>query len=380
MQVHEIVDVVTSDQPPLRYTADGIINAGRRAQRRRRAGWAGAGVFAAVALVVGAAAGVPALTNHPARPATPAAASVTQFPVAADPFTFTFAGYNAGPFQVQNPIDASTAYQIASIYETGRVSNDHSVTPSKTTPTQATPMLYGYLTLYRPGAFNPDGIPGGHRTTIGGHEALEASGPGETADITHQTLAWKYAGDVWAVVETFSNSSTDPSAQDLRQLVNGLRPSTPAAVTVPFSMSYVPAGYTLVETGTHAMPGLNGIAAAREGDFGGAIFAKPAPPTTGLTEPYGGVDGADLPGSFEIFIVPSENSNQQLGKGQTPPAQPVCEHGFCNLWNADGSVQIQVSSGSRLSNSEMSKIAKGIHLADVQTPSSWPAASTALKP
>ena len=35
-------------------------------------------------------------------------------------------------------------------------------------------------------------------------------------------------------------------------------------------MSYVPAGYKLVETGTHAMAGLNGIASARHGDFGGA--------------------------------------------------------------------------------------------------------------
>lgn len=388
MQVHEIVDLVTSDEPPLRYDTDSIVNAGRRRQRRRRAGWAGAGVFATVALVMGATAGVSALTdNHPATAPQVAAASpaptlaaVAQFPAPADPFTFTFAGYDAGKFHVQNPIDASGAYQIASVYETGRVTNDHSVTPPKNPPVQATPMLYGYLTLYRPGAFNPNGIVGGHRTTVDGHEAVAASGPGETADITHVTLAWKYTNNVWAVVDTFSNSYTDPSAQDLTQLVNGLQPSTPVPAAVPFRTSYLPAGYKLIETGTQAMPGLNGIAFARGGDYGGAIFAKPALPTTGLTQPYGGVDGADLPGSFEIFVVPNGNSNQRLKNGQTPPAEPVCEHGFCNLWNADGSVQIQVSSGGRLSNSEMSKIAKGVHLADVKNPSTWPAASTALKP
>ena len=386
MQVHEIVDLVTSDEPPLRYDTDSIIEAGRRAKRRRRAGWAGVGVFATVALVLGGTVGVSALTNHPAKaprvpatPAAPAVAAVTQFPVPADPFTFTFAGYDAGKFHVQNPIDASGAYQIASVYETGRVTNDHSVTPTKTPPVQATPMLYGYLTLYRPGAFDASGIPGGHRTTVDGHDAVTASGPGETLDITHLTLAWKYTNNVWAVVDTFSNSYTDPSAEDLTQLVNGLKPSTPAAATVPFRTTYLPAGYKLVETGTHAMPGLNGIAFARGGDYGGAIFAKPAPRTTGLTQPYGGVAGADLPGSFEVFVTPNTNSNQRLKNGQTPPAEPQCGHGFCNLWNSDGSVQIQVSSGGRLSNSEMSKIAKGVRLADVKNPASWPSASTALK-
>jgi len=381
MQVHEMVDLVTSDEPPMRYDTDGIVNAGRRAQRRRRASWAGVGVFAAVAVVVGAAVGLPALTNHPAKSVTPAAAPVaaTQLPVA-DPFTFTFKGFSIGKFQVQSPIDASSAYQIASVYETGRVTQDYSVTPPKKPPVQAKPLLYAYLTLYRPGAFDPTKVVGGHLTTIDGHQAVEATGPGETRDITHTTLGWQYAGNVWAVVDTFSNSSTDPSIQNLKVLIAGLQGATPTAETVPFSMSYVPAGYKLVEASTHSMPGLNGIAVARNGDYGGAIFAKPALPTTGLTQPYGGSAGANPPGSFDVFIVPNANSNEQLHSGQTPPPEPVCEHGFCNLWSSDGSVQIQVSSNGRLSNSEMSKIAKGIHLADVKNPASWPEVSTALVP
>jgi len=376
MQVHEMVDLVTSDEPPMRYDTDGIVNAGRRAQKRRRAGWAGVGVFAAVAVVVGAAIAAPTLTNHPAKTVTPAA---TPRPlVSADPFTFTFAGFRAGKFQVQNPIDASSAYQIAAVYEIGRVTQDYPVAPSNNPPVQAKPMLYAYLTLYRPGAFDPNKVVGGHRTVVDGHVAVEATGPGETLDITHSTLAWEYAGNVWAAVDTFSNSSTDPSIQNLEVLVAGLQGATPTPETVPFSMSYVPAGYKLVEASTHSMPGLNGIAQARGGDYGGAIFAKPALPTTGLTQPYGGVDGANPAGSFEVFVVPSKNSNEVLPPGQTPPAAPVCEHGFCNLWTADGKVQIEVSSGGRLSNSEMSKIAKGIQLANVKDPASWPEVATAL--
>jgi hypothetical protein len=77
-------------------------------------------------------------------------------------------------------------------------------------------------------------------------------------------------------------------------------------------------------------------------------------------------------------VTPSQNSNQQL-HGKKPPAEPKCQNGFCNLWSADGKVQVQVASGGRLSNSEMSKIAKGIKLADVKNDASWPAATTALQ-
>jgi len=41
-----------------------------------------------------------------------------------------------------------------------------------------------------------------------------------------------------------------------------------AAEIITAAMSYVPDGYSLVEASTHAMAGLNGIAAARDGDFG----------------------------------------------------------------------------------------------------------------
>jgi len=363
----------------MQHDADGIIAAGRRAQKRRRAVWAGAGGFGAAAIAVVSVAAVSAATpavhrGHTA--AAPAVAAVAAMP--SDPFTFTFSGYHAGKFTVMNPIIGSTSYQIASIYETGRDTDDHSVPVNNHPPKQEPPMLYGYLTLYRPGAFNPV-IPGGHATTIAGHQAITATGPGETRDMTHQVVAWRYDDNVWAVAETYSNSADDPSIQGLSQLVAGLTPSGPALVTVPFRMSYVPAGYKLVETGTGAMPGLNGIAGARDGDYGGAVFADPAPATTGLKTPYGGVDGDDVPHSFSVYVIPDKNANDRLGNGNPPPSQPVCQNGFCNFWSADGKTQIEVDSGGRLSNAEMSQILKNIHLANVHAPSTWPAVSSALK-
>src|SRR5512142_1220423 len=127
MQLHEIVDVVTADEPPLARTVDEIVAAGRRSERRRRAGFASAGAAGLVAVAVTGAFALPSaggkqttMTNNSAAAArTAGTASAAQWG-AAEPFTFTFRGYDAGKFHVQNPIAASTAYQIASVYEDGR--------------------------------------------------------------------------------------------------------------------------------------------------------------------------------------------------------------------------------------------------------------------
>jgi hypothetical protein len=393
VQVHEVVDLATSDAPPLRHSVDEIVGSGRKRQRRQRATWATAGAAGLVAVAVAATATLPSLTadhkGNNGSVAAPAAANVApakkapQAFTAAAPFTFTFKAFDAGRFHVQNPIVASTAYQIASVYADGMVSNDKAVDPKDLPKTLAdkekgkgTPTLYAYLTLYRAGAFNPYGIKGAQWLKIDGHQAIQAANVPN--GVNHRVLGWQYADNAWAVVDSFGADENNPSATQLQALVGGLSASEPAAATVPFTMNYVPAGYTAVEIGSHAMSGLNGVASARDGDFGGAVFAKPAPKTTGLTSPFGGVDGSDLPGSFQIFVTPSQNSNQQL-KGKAP-AEPKCySGGFCNLWSSDGKVQVQVSSGGRLSNSEMSKVAKGIKLADVHDDATWPAATTALQ-
>ncbi|HEV7962228.1 MAG TPA: hypothetical protein VGP57_06780 [Actinoplanes sp.] len=386
MRVPDVVDLVTSDAPPLRHTVDEIVDSGRRVERRRRAAWATSGVAALAALAVAGAAVLPSLAARPGNnvanknlPGAAAAPATAKFTVPADPFTFTFKAFDAGKLHVQDPIVASTAYQIASVYEDGRTTNDRPASAEDVAKRGSSePTLYAYLILYRPGAFNPNAVKDAKWTTVAGHKALEKDGPGATLDMTHRLLAWQYSDNAWAVLETHSNGADDPSAQDLQGVVSALVPSKPAPARLPFTMSYVPAGYHPVELGSHAMAGLNGIAVAREGDFGGAIFAKPAPSTQGLTEPYGGVQGNDIPGSFQIFIVPNANSNQRLADGSKPPTEPRCGNGFCNAWSSDGAVNIQVASGGRLSNSEMTKILKGIKLADVKNVATWTDAATAL--
>lgn len=394
MQLREVVDVVTADEPPLAHTADDIIAAGRRAERRRRAGFASAGAAGLVAVAVAGAFALPAAggkqhatTDLGAAGTSPKASAAPW--VTAAPFTFTFQGYSAGRFHVQNPIVASTAYQIASVYEDGRTTNDKPDTSPASGQGEVkkagggNPTVYAYLTLYRPGAFDPAGIKNGTSLTVAGHKAVEATltvalDPNNATAPGNKELAWEYGDNAWAVVTSISSDAADPSFADLTALVTGLTPGTPTPAKVPFTVGYVPTGYQLVQTGTHAQPGLAGIAAAREGDYGGATFARPAPATTGLSAPFdSGV--SVVPGSFTITVTPSQNSSQKAQAGKTK----CYPNGFCNVWSADGKVQVQVGdegTGAKLTETELTRIAHSVTVADATDEATWTPAAKVQQP
>ncbi|MFC0508246.1 hypothetical protein [Micromonospora costi] len=400
MRVHDLVESATSDEPAPRYTVDDIVAAGRRMQRRRRAGWSAAsaavavtGVVAAIGIGLQGVAERPAVEEQPAAMTSVLPAASPSRPAASwafdDPFSYVFEGYDAGRLHVKNPIVVSSAYQIAPLHVDGLVTNDRAVDPAeavarakkgdsaKTTESGGDErQVYAYLTVYRPGAFDAAKFTG-TRVTVDGHQAVEQEGPRYGANL-HRALAWEYTEGAWAVAESFAEPA-DVSAADLRGLVAGLRPSVPLPARVPFTVGYLPAGYHAAELGQHAFAGLNGIASAGDGNYGGAIFANPALPTTGLVEPYGGVEGEDPPGSFTIFVLPNDSSNQALKDGEKAPAEPRCGNGFCNAWTADGKTSIQVASEGRLSDAEMTRILEGITLADVTDDSTWPIAATALR-
>jgi hypothetical protein len=361
--MRELVDLATSQPPPARYTPDDIVAAGQRAERHRR-GWTVAGSAAATVLAVIAAVTVPSLVaSNPSAPSnTPAPPQVADpapaaFPADAPPFTFTFGAYRVGKLQVAKPIVVSTAYQIASIYADGLVTNDKPTDDQSSASKEQPPTLWAYLTVYQPGAYDSS--------------APAAPNRGNWANA--QTIKWQYAPNAWAVITSKSTEANYPSKDELNQLAAGLRPAEPAVAKVPFTMSYKPAGYTLDEVGVHAMPGLNGIANARGGDYGSALFSKPALPLTGLTEPYGGIDGNDPPGSFAVYVVPAGNSNQHASPGVS------CMNGFCNKWVAGGSVNVQVASGGRLTNAEMTRILNGITVGNVNDDSTWKPVTAAIR-
>ncbi|WP_433117455.1 hypothetical protein [Micromonospora sp. CA-246542] len=410
MQLRDLVDTVTSDEPPMARTVDDIIALGRRAERRRRAGFASAGAAGLVAVAVAGVLVLPALSAE--KKTTPAPAGVTMSTPGqvawsdAEPFTFTFSGYDAGTLHVQDPIVASTAYQIASVYSDGHDSNDRPVSEEEADPpgvgtemeskkgaADDKPNLWAYLTVYRPGAFDATGIKGGTSVTVAGRKALRATlpvglDPRNEPDTRNKLFAWEYTDNAWAVVTSVSTDEATPSFEDLGGLVEGLKPSRPTPALVPFTVGYVPAGYQPLQIGTHAMPGLSGIAAARAGDYGGATYTRPAAPTSGLTAPYDSAEDG-IENGFHIFVTPNTSSNQSPEPGATrcygasEASGRNADGGFCNIWSADGRVVLQVSSaglGARLPRAELEKIAKGITVADVRNESTWTPAATALRP
>ncbi|MEU4559433.1 hypothetical protein AB0F72_13690 [Actinoplanes sp. NPDC023936] len=374
MRMHDVLELAAAHEPPHGSTVEDIVTRGRRAQRVRRAGWTGAG--AAVVAVVAAA----GLTMPTVLPGGQQAAAGPSFEIPDNPFSFTFRAFDAGRWHVQDPIVASTAYQIASVYLDGRITHDKAV-PATDLPDPVTPgarkreeTIAAHLTLYRPGAFDPAKLGGAKQLTVDGHRAWQFTGKGGTDDITRRVLAWEYTEGGWAVLESHSNSAADPTDADLRQVVAGLEPSPATAATLPFRMGYVPAGYQAVELGSGALPGLEGIATARDGEYGGAKFADPAPATSGLARPFGSVSEAELPGSFLVVVGRTANSNQGPGD-----ATIKCTSGFCTTHRVDGKVVVQVASEGRLIDAEMTKIIEGIELADVDQPASWVDAATALR-
>jgi hypothetical protein len=382
--MRDVVDLAASEPPPLRHTVDEIVQRGQRLRRRRRAGWAASGAAVVAVLGVTAAVAMPSLAGRqptvlagsPVAGSSAAGDTAQTFARPAQAFMFTFGGYRVGKLRVAQPIDVSTAYQIAPVYDDTLASNDKPVDPSQISSVETQhvrpPSLYAYLTFFQPGAYDPTKLRNPQHVTIAGRPGLQTIGSGAGGGVNLITLAWQYGPNGWAVLTSSSTEANDPTATQLQQLAAGLRPAAPTPARVPFTMTYVPSGYSVDEVAMHAMAGLNGIAAAEDGDYAGLLFSKPALPTAGLTEPFGGVDGNDPPGSFQIFVTPAANSNQQASPGIT------CENGFCNRWADGGSVDLQVASGGRLSDGEMTKILTGITLGNVHDENTWTVATTAI--
>ncbi|GAA1873936.1 hypothetical protein GCM10009687_47360 [Asanoa iriomotensis] len=361
------MDLAVSTEPPPRYGVEEIVAQGKRVQRRRRArGWAASGTAALAVLGVVAT----VVAQGGAKPAQETAAALT-VPAAGPPFSFTVAGYKVGKLRVAPPIDVSTAYQISPVYADDMVTNDRAVDESEPSTDQG-PTLYAYLTVYRPGAYEPGKLAKGTSVTIAGRPGLELGTLGKGTHV--RTLAWQYDTDAWAVIDAYSSTGDNPTATQLRELAAGLRGAAPTPARVPVTVGHVPAGYELGEVSMHAITGLNGIASARDGDHAGLLFAKPALPTTGLTTPHGGVDGVDVPGTFTIYVVPARNANQSPSPGIS------CLRDFCNRWSADGATQMQVVSTGprRLPEAELIKILNGLTLGDVSDDRTWTEVTAAL--
>ncbi|WP_238008967.1 hypothetical protein KZZ52_21075 [Dactylosporangium sp. AC04546] len=345
MRVYKVVELATSDAPPLRQSVDEIIERGERARRRRRTALATASAAAAVLAVVGLAAvarlGTP---TEPEPPLTPAAGPLPDFPQPSSPFEFTISGYQVGRFRVGAPTGASAAYQRAPIYADGATTKVNDTTA---------PVSVAELVVYRPGAFAADRLTNTRPATVAGRDALQYTNEHGLV------LAWQYTTGGWATVNGGGPNRYEVSIEELEDIAAGLRPGEPTPARVPFTLSYVPAGYRAVEVSSGAYPGpqlgLDPAFMAR----GGALFSNPLPEPRGLTGPWN--YGFGPVGGFTISLIPNSQSNYPLKPGEAK--NPRCpSEALCHAWNADGSLQIEIVGDGRLPDAELLKILNGLTL------------------
>ncbi|MEU4423625.1 hypothetical protein AB0F81_23605 [Actinoplanes sp. NPDC024001] len=346
---------MTEDGPPVRVSVDDIVASGRREQRRRRTGFAAAGLamVAVAGVAVATAVSVPAAqrTGTATAPAAnpPAVTRAAAGPLLADPFEFTFSAYSVGPVHVQDPIVASNAYQIASVLVDGTDSRIVGRHESLTGPS-----LSARLTVYRPGAYAAQKL-GGANSTVAGHRALKSErqighGPSQ------KTLAWEYAPNAWAVLESIAEQADLPTMQQLEATAGGLTGAAARPAKAPFTLSYIPAGYQLFAVGEQTTGSLDGFGGTSDTEHSGVLFAKKGLPKKGLLGPYDNM----MWGAFQIMV--SEDPK---------PAEPGCIANLCSRLE-DGKVTVEVASNAgSLSPAEMRKVLDGIKLTDVRDKGSW---------
>ncbi|MEU4155551.1 hypothetical protein [Actinoplanes sp. NPDC026670] len=213
-----------TDPPPPRYGVDDVVALGRRRMRRRNSVWALAAVVAVTAAI-----GVPQIVTRRAdappvvTPSPQLDPSPVGGPSAAE---FMFTGYTTGAFQVLPPERWSLESETAYIHRNGKA--------------------VGVLEVYHPGV-QPDRNRGDlKRRPTDPVGAATAFFIDDSNDREIQ-LAWEYADGALATVLADPRSM---SPAEMRQVAEAFGSTSPRPATIGFGLSYVPAGYHLIQVST----------------------------------------------------------------------------------------------------------------------------------
>lgn len=376
MQQRELSEMLTEAKagpPPARYSVDDAVAAGRRLQTRRRAAWSGAAVAAAV-VAVATVVSVPRLVAGP-PPAPPAASqAIAKAPLdyPAKPWEYAFKAYQVGEFQVHDPFLVTADFQQASV-RIGDDVDEYLTGPGEDVK-RTEPAENLLLTVYRPGRYDPKQFAGGEQVTVGGESGLFKERTfidGDTAMIdNHRGLAWQYAEDAWAVLNTFKSDDAGKAGKaELVKVAAGLSgvPAYPA--TVAIKLGEIPAGYQLVQGGR--APGYpNG--SANEAYRTSLLLAKGKPKASAkLTDAV--ADDDNVGREIRINLATTEYSQKNR-----PPAgaedAPYCNAGndsLCYRMAPGEKYQVEIIGSGDTSSDELKAILAGITFADVDDPSTW---------
>lgn len=197
-----------ADAPPPRIGVDEMVTAGKRRQRRRRAGWVIAAVTATAVAIT-----VPQLITRPVaqQPATPPGAG---------PY-FTFSEFTAGQLRVTNPAEWRPRWQLATVTN---LRGDNA---------------YGLLRVYPPGVDPMTDFDPSVRTlrtySVHGRNAFFIERDGAPGP-----FVWDYGGGM-AVLDV--DEAVTPDEQ--RQVAEVFAPTAPRPVRLSVKVDHLPVGYRL---------------------------------------------------------------------------------------------------------------------------------------
>jgi hypothetical protein len=364
--LRELFQAVQSDGPPLKHSADDIVAGGRRLRRRRRTVWAAcasAVVVAGVAAVVALPQVIPLRqdsTDPPVAPAAPAPAAPIGYPEA--PWAMSLRAYQVGVFAVSDAVLVTPGYQQAVIVKDNYKNNfeDADGTVRSFEYAQAA------ITMYRPGAFDPQAYIGGKPVKVNGRDGFLANvGFGrDLVDMTNDpALAWQYGDNAWAVLSAMDAGVL--SDDDMVAVAAGLKTGEPRTARVPFRLSHLTSGYKLTTAGSRG-----------EFPFGAAIdrswirLVERAPSYEKLTQPVIGDLHLTSDTGMKLSVGPAWNNNHEAPAGKK--GDSWCpESALCYRQSADGKWVAQIEGDSKQSDDELRKVLDGLEFADPDRPQTW---------
>lgn len=354
-QLSDLLDEARADAPPARYDVDDVVAAGRKRQRRRTAGWT---IAAAAAVAV--AIGVPQIVTR-ADPAPRPVAPVATTPAPTTPAVgFSFAGYRAGRFHVDDPRWWGLAGESAPIRKAG-----------VTDPV-------GTLFVYRPGV-DPFVRPHAPTTTgttpVRGRKAyfVQPYAPSPPAE---RWLAWEYADDAIAVVEP--QAARGMTDAELRQVAEGFTPGTPVPVPVrlPFRAGYVSGDYTLVDIVADPDGALRSMATFVPADQAASRMRQP---NRGLAPGEKGAAGKIISIRVDALPEPTGTSTKTTcSEGLRPAGSKEPMGGDCERPLPGGKYRLEVIGSPAVTQREIRKMADALEVTDPAKPAAWLPVTTAI--
>jgi hypothetical protein len=392
LELSELLKEAKADAPPPRYGVDDAVAAGRKLKARRRTLWS-VGGGAALAVAVAGVVVLPQVVARQDAPATPSAAAAAA-PSKAKPkavpltypasrWEYAFHGYKTGKYQVSEPFLVTAGFQQATIRIGDEVEEVYGelkrpLKEGEQPKKEDYKIAYSapgsslLLTVYRPGAFDPALFADGTKVSVGGKSGLfkknaHLDGDPTRKDEGHPGLAWKYAGNAWAVINTSKPNET--SSKDLVAIAQGLSGAEAYPATVATKLTFVPDGYELVSGGRGAdWP--NGTGEFQRTNL--RLVKGAEEKATGLKTPVLDDENSKVQ-DIRINLYRTDFSENRPPQGADQLA-PYCNSGntkLCYRMAPGGKWQVEIEGSGQEPTSELKKILAGITFASIEDGATW---------